>query len=115
MQLVLEGIAHEIQQGRPVADERLNRDSAAIFGIIRQLSSEVETEAENHELMVIAALEIKAHLDALNQLEHVRLRDVETFMLERLIETDCDEIYEQRFAIIEQVLNTWEARTRGNA
>jgi len=115
MQLVLERIGLEMQQGRSTQDERLNRDSAAIFGIISQLGLGNETTSEDHEMMIEASIQIQQYLHKVNQLKHVRPRDILVFIEKTLINTGNDSLYEHKYAIINQVLNTWEARSRGDA
>ena len=114
MQLVLEGIGFEMQQGRPSPDERLNRDSAAIFGIIRQMGFGDETTSEDHEMIITSSIQIQQYLNEINQLEYFRLREVRVFIEATLINTENDSLYDNRNAIIDQVLNTWEARSRGD-
>ena len=114
MQLVLEEIGYEMQQGRPTQDERLNRDSAAIFGIMRQIGFGGEPNPEDHEMIITSSIQIQQYLHDINQLEHVRPRDIRVFIETTLINTENDSLYENRNEIIDQVLNTWEARSRGD-
>lgn len=114
MQLVLEGIGIEMQRGRPTLDERLNRDSAPIFGIIRQLGFGGETTPEEHDIIITSSILIQRFLEEISGREHIRIRDVRIFIESTLIETENESLYGNRFGIIDQILITWEARSRGD-